>query len=195
MSYTPKTFNPFAPLPASDMNIMAANDASFNDGTGVASLSHAVTAIYNPYKFSVYLSADQTGIADATFTKVQFNTELFDTNSNYDNATNYRYTAPVTGFYQINAYTSLVSSNNTAVAGIISLYKNGVEFIRGDLGNPTVGGDGVVFGGGLSEFIQLTATDYIEIFIYIDTGSGTRLASGSAGSKNNRFSGFLVSRT
>lgn len=35
MAYTPKTFVPFTPVPASDLNDLAANDASFNDGTGI----------------------------------------------------------------------------------------------------------------------------------------------------------------
>jgi hypothetical protein len=44
--------------------------------------------------FFATMSADQTGIPDSTFTKVQFNTERFDTDSAYDATTNYRFTVP-----------------------------------------------------------------------------------------------------
>ena len=52
--------------------------------------------------FSAYLSSGQT-ISNATHTKIQYNTEEWDTNNNYDNATNYRFTPTVAGYYQINA--------------------------------------------------------------------------------------------
>jgi len=42
------------------------------------------------------------GVSVSTWTKVPFDTEEFDTNSNYDNATNYRFTPTVAGYYQAN---------------------------------------------------------------------------------------------
>jgi len=78
--------------------------------------------------FSAYLGSNQS-ISSATFTKVQCNTEEFDTNSNYDNATNYRFTPTVAGYYQVN-----VRTNSTVASTLLicSLYKNGVEFKRGN---------------------------------------------------------------
>lgn len=189
---------------AAKWNIIGTNMSGFNDGTAIATgaiTSSKISGIdksltttdSNPYKFSAYLSADQTGLADATFTKLQCNTELFDTNSNYDNATNYRYTVPVTGYYSLNYRAVLVSSNATGVSGIVSLYINGVEYVRSDLGNPSTGSTANVFAGGSTELVTLTAGDYAEIYVYIDTTSGTRVAA--AGVKNCRFSGYMVSRT
>ena len=48
--------------------------------------------------FSVYLSSTQT-ISNATTTKIQFNAKEFDTNSNFDATTNYRFTPSVAGYY------------------------------------------------------------------------------------------------
>ena len=44
------------------------------------------------------MSADQT-ITDNTLTKVQFDTEIFDTDSKYDHSSNYRFTPTVAGTY------------------------------------------------------------------------------------------------
>ena len=47
----------------------------------------------NTPAFEAYLSARQT-ISDDTTTKIQFNTEVYDDGSGYDNSTNYRFTVP-----------------------------------------------------------------------------------------------------
>jgi hypothetical protein len=48
----------------------------------------------NTSAFMAKLSADQTSVSDDTFTKVQFDSEEFDTDNAYDNSTNYRFTVP-----------------------------------------------------------------------------------------------------
>ena len=50
--------------------------------------------------FSVYCST-ATAIANGTMTKVPLNTEIFDTNNNFDAASNYRFTPTVAGYYQV----------------------------------------------------------------------------------------------
>jgi hypothetical protein len=50
--------------------------------------------------FSVYSTANQV-TATVTYTKIQLNTENFDTNNNFDSTTNYRFTPTVAGYYQI----------------------------------------------------------------------------------------------
>ena len=50
--------------------------------------------------FYAYLSSSQD-VNDSTNTKIQFDTELFDTDNTYDNSTNYRFTPGVAGKYVI----------------------------------------------------------------------------------------------
>ena len=50
--------------------------------------------------FKAYQSSAQT-LANTTFTKISFDTEVFDTASCYDNSTNYRFTPNVAGYYYI----------------------------------------------------------------------------------------------
>lgn len=165
--------------------------ASFVNATHDHSNAAGGGAIANPYKFSVYLAANQTGIVDGVATKVLFDTEAFDTNNNF--ASN-KYTVPVTGYYQINSYLSVAAASNNGVAGNIFLYKNGSELIRG-------GGEYPNFGTGttgqtamyISDIVSLTATDTLEIYASLDVLSGTVTVAG--GSAISRFSGFLVSTT
>ena len=48
--------------------------------------------------FEAFLSSNQT-VTDNTTTKIQFNSEVFDTDNCYDNSTNYRFTPTVAGKY------------------------------------------------------------------------------------------------
>lgn len=52
--------------------------------------------IYNPVKFNAYLSTTATPSA-GTWTKVNLNSTLFDTSSNFNTST-FKFIAPVAGF-------------------------------------------------------------------------------------------------
>jgi hypothetical protein len=64
--------------------------------------------------FSAYQSSGQT-LSSATATKLNFQTEEFDTNNNFDSTTNMRFTPTVAGYYQVNGGLS----NNTGTRFII----------------------------------------------------------------------------
>jgi len=174
---------------AAKWNILGTNDASFNDGTGIAGLyKNLLTVDSNPYKFFVYRNSAQT-LGASGVTKIQFDTELYDTNNNFDSSTNYRYTAPVSGFYQLSA--NFVCNNATA-ANVdigIGIYKNGSRFIHG---NNLLG---VAFPGvHISSIVQLAANDYVEVYGENGNGNTSALFVGNSPIYTH-FSGFLVSRT
>jgi hypothetical protein len=113
--------------------------------------------------FSAYASGSQT-VATSTYTKVQFQTEEFDTNSNYDNATNYRFTPTVAGYYQTGSNIQFTGS----VTGIqLVLYKNGSAFktlyAYGGGTGTNAGSSCLVYCNG--------STDYIEIYAYQGSGA------------------------
>ena len=102
----------------------------------------------------------------ATATKIQLNTEDFDTNSNFDTST-YRFTPTVAGYYQISAGLR-GSAVTTNTATTISIYKNGSSYTS-SLSTSTA----------LAQFSTISAlifmngsTDYIEFYGSV-TGSGT----------------------
>lgn len=143
-----------------------------------------ITTDSNPYKFSAYHNTTQSL---ATATVIGFNTEIFDTNNNYD-GTN-KYTVPVSGFYQVMANVYYQSLN--AAHGSIQLYKNGSSLMKGT-GGIASAADAIF---SFNELVQLTAADYIQIFTEF-TGGGSTTVYGQAGvPRYTRFSAYLVSRT
>ncbi len=141
----------------------------------------------------VSLSADQT-FSDATTTKVQFNTEAFDTDSMYDNSTNYRITIPSgkAGKYYIEASVfvdaSAVSNLNR---DILYIYKNGsfvIQSFQDFRNNPSQ-----KINVNVSAIMDLAVGDYIEIFGYGDTtNSGTGIFRGDTSVSESWFQGFRI---
>ena len=79
----------------------------------------------NTPAFEAFLSSDQT-ISNNTNTKIQFNTEVYDTASAYDNSSNYRFTPQTAGKYFAYSKIRVQSSNNNNLkTTAIYLYKNG----------------------------------------------------------------------
>jgi hypothetical protein len=94
-------------------SIENASIAQVDLATGVAGTGPA---------FSAYQNATQN-VTTGTWTKVQLNTEDFDTANCFDSTTNYRFTPNVAGYYQINAEVRVNGTSITLGAGAI--YKNG----------------------------------------------------------------------
>lgn len=162
-------------------------------GTGLTVSAGTVTApngslsskvLTNPYKFSATLST-ATNTGNAAFAKVPFNVKDFDTGSNYDNVTNFRFTAPIAGFYFFNARVSTTGSLTVLIA---SLYRNGVEHSRGVDTRISVAAS---LGSTVSSLIQLAASDYIEVFSYGSAATAIDVLTPRA----TYFQSFLVSNT
>jgi hypothetical protein len=105
-----------------------------------------------------------TTISSATFTKVAFNVENWDTNNCYDNATNYRFTPTVAGYYMVTA--SVDAGNSTSASRNISaIYKNGSAY---RYGNNLATAVNNTFNTTVSSLVYLNgSTDYIELYVYI----------------------------
>ena len=81
--------------------ITAGTMATARLGSGTASSStflrgdqtYAAAGGENTPSFCAFLSADQS-VSASTNVKIQFNTEVFDTDNAYDNSSNYRFTVP-----------------------------------------------------------------------------------------------------
>ena len=156
--------------------------ATLPDATGTVMVSG------NQPAFSAYLSAGQN-ITTNTFTKVACNTEEFDTASAYDNATNYRFTPQVAGYYQVNG--SICVSATTIDGAALAIYKNGSTFKWGNyITRPAAIGDLDLVVGAL---IYLNgSTDYIELYGYI-SGTGTcTISVAVSGQARDYFQAVLV---
>lgn len=143
--------------------------------TGTAMVSGNMPA------FSVYSSSYASASAN-TWTKITWNTEDFDTNSNFASST---FTPTVAGYYQVNASIEFVA---IGVAGNIQMafYKTGSRFIDGSrLQIPA----GTNFQTSMSALIYCNgSTDTIEV--YGQQSSGTMNIGSN--SSTFKFTGCLV---
>jgi hypothetical protein len=160
----------------------------FGDGTGALNVQqNGVTlGIYgNIPAFKVGRSSNQSFTLN-TWTKIQFNSEAFDTNNNYDNVTNYRFQPTIAGYYQLQAYTLIQGTGITFVA--MEIYKNGTNtnVSLGEYGSIASQSSWGTRVSGL-DFANGT-TDYYEVFAYATATSPYFTSPIYA----TNFSGFLV---
>ena len=137
--------------------------------------------------FRAHLNANQTGVSDATFTKVQFNDEDWDTHGYYDNSTNYRFTPLIAGYY---LFAATVGYSGTSISQTaISVYKNGSAYQAGD-------NDFYSYTSNVVGLVQMNgSSDYIEVYAYANVSSGTVTFLGSADSRYTNFTATLQVRT
>ena len=164
------------PATAGAVNSTYLTDASVTQaklGTGVAG---------NGPAFSAYASATQS-ITNNTATKIVYDVEVFDTNSNF--ASN-RFTPTVAGYYQINA--GLFCAGAGSGGNVFSLYKSGSEYVQ--LTRTLLSGAFNVFSNGSCLVYCNGSTDYLEI--YTTQNSGGTLVMGNGSSNGCWFNGCLV---
>lgn len=130
--------------------------------------------------FSAYSSVGTT-VSASTWTKLNFNTEEFDTANAFDSTTNFRFTPQVAGYYQINA---AWQSNAITGNAYIAIYKNGSIYKFGSvMAAGTVGCEPVV-----SSLVLLNgSTDYVEIYAFSSIS-----ASATAQAQNTYVNGCLA---
>ena len=114
--------------------------------------------------FRAFRSSNQS-ISSNTFTKVQFNSEVWDTNNAYDNTTNYRFQPAVAGYYLV-SWSGGNAGSNTPTYTSFRLFKNGSADTEGASSsgvNAVLVNTSMVYLNG--------STDYIEIYAYITAAS------------------------
>jgi len=118
-------------------------------------------------------SGNQSSIADNAWTKLEFNTDVDDPDSNFDTSNN-RYIAPADGRYYFSATANLWGYIGNVQS---KFYKNG------SAQNDTFFIDNAAYSGNQYEFtvrsvgiFDLSANDYIEFYVKSNTNSGTTVA-------------------
>jgi hypothetical protein len=134
-----------------------------------------VTTPYVP-AFSMYSSINQNGASVVPFGGTKFN------NGSYYDTTNYRFTAPVAGYYMFSTYDNY-SGINTGNAMYVYFRKNGSQ-VGSYMYWASPSGNWTLIGG--SELIQLAAGDYVDVY------NGIANMHPDLGSNWGSFSGYLV---
>ena len=173
--------------------ILKVGEITTSSGSGNITIGSGVTLNSNTPAWFVNLSADQTGVTDNVATKVQFNSEEFDTDSIYDNSTNYRLTIPSgkAGKYQIEANVFVEHNASTLNRAIAYIYKNGSAFASTflDFRNNPIQKSNVI----VSAIMDLSAGDYIEIFGFGDSTDSANVAfKGDSTTRESWFQGYRI---
>ena len=105
--------------------------------------------------------ASSQSITSGVATKVQLATEDFDTGGYFDNATNYRFTPLIAGYYQING--SVYGTGSSLTTIIATIKKNGTDaaasFITvGATGDLKLSTSVLVFLNGTTDYVELWGT-------------------------------------
>jgi len=138
----------------------------------------SVATLYNPYKFSVYRAAAYTTVADA-FTLLPFDTVNYDSGSNFSTSTDV-FTAPVAGFYRFDGN---IQFSEPVPRSFLSIYVNGVEYMRGPDNQSTNAGNNITI------TMELAVNDTVSLYYYVTS------AVALTNSQFTQFSGQLVSAT
>jgi hypothetical protein len=115
-------------ISSADSSAIQIND-SVNVGGTLTAASIAINgkqAVNGP-AFSAYANSSTQTITNGSQQKVLFQTEEFDTNSNFASST---FTPTVAGYYQLNAEVRLDGASGTGEMMIV-IWKNGAEYKRG----------------------------------------------------------------
>lgn len=142
---------------------MAAYGATTAQAAAIALNTATIAAIAATTAAAISSSTHSIGLA--TYTKLQFNSEVYDLGNNYDPAL-YRFTAPAAGMYAVNCQAQF--TKGTPVIGeyvFITIYKNGVLLWNGKpvyIYNTTY----PTQCANIDMHVKLALNDYIEIFGY-----------------------------
>lgn len=123
-----------------------------NNSTEVAKLAVGTLAGNGP-AFSAYLGTNQA-LSSSTLTKVQINTEVYDTAGCFDTTT-YRFTPNVAGYY---VFTGATYYNNGGTSIATSIYKNGASISQMYASNYGPSATVITYMNG--------STDYVELYAY-----------------------------
>ena len=152
---------------ATDANSLYIDDGSTWQSAGNAMMDNRV---------STYMSDDQT-IAANTTNKLRFDTARYDPKSLFD-STNYKITVPDPGLYLVNVFVSDISNTDTRYKHLY-LYKNGSRIFHVRNFMAYIGTQDI------TAILNLAANDYLETYIFNDSGDNTLTIYG--GSSLTRF--------
>ncbi len=175
-------------IKANQLQDFGGNSIITSDGSGTVTVNSA--AMKMTPAFEAYLSSAQS-VSDATETKVQCDTEVFDSDNCYDNSTNYRFTPTVAGKYFV--YVNLLgkaSGDNLLASQIATIKKNGSEYAASNTQFYTnYEKQHTIM---ISHIIDMNgSSDYVEFFGYVNITSGSATFSVDS-PKANVFGAYKI---
>jgi hypothetical protein len=145
----------------------------FTGGAGDVIWLDQIVLIGAKQAFFAYRSSAQS-VNSSAWTKVLFNTTLFDNGGDYDFTTNRRYDVAQDGKYSFKSRVSIDSLPDQDTF-LIAYYVNGVRTERGNsIHQSGAGALGIV----VTAEIDLVVGDYVEVFVWQNSGGALNLRIG-----------------
>jgi len=143
--------------------------------------------------FSATRNSSQT-LNDDAITKIQYDVELVDSDSKYDNSTNYRFTPAVAGTYLI-IHRAFCNKGSDSTINSMSayIYKNGSSFgysATNFAANPVRASNMTN-----TVIMDLDGDDYVEAYAHCNTTGGTVNLESSTAAPLSVFMGFKLATT
>ena len=190
---TIKTTN-IEPIADNGTVTLGSSGDTFTLGSGVVQRNLMYPAFY------AYRSSNQS-ISSATVTKIEVNTEVFDTDSCYDNSSNYRFTPNKAGKYFFYASCRGDAGSDNLNNMAVQIKKNGSD-----------DGTGGATGGGMiaqynnaapNKFDNMSinvsgvldmngSSDYVELYVSISDSSSTPTVIGNGNQKYTAFGAYRI---
>ena len=137
----------------------------------------AATGHNYPAFLAEFANSTEQAISANTETKVQYTEEVFDTDSKYDNSTNYRFTPGVAGKYFMFASIATTTSNDMDTLRI-AIRKNGTEIRSFNNVNRNKQS------ASISVIVESNTTDYFEIYCELSLAKNLGNSFGNNGDAN-----------
>ena len=146
-----------------------------------ATLSVSGTASGHNYPMFQAVRTSNQSTTSSSFTKIQFDTENFDTGGYFDNTTNYRFTPLVAGKYFVYVSVRIHDDANDLLQYGLKIEKNGTQ-IKENYNKGTANERGEVT---METIIDMNgSTDYLEFYSWQVAGSGNPTIVSDAGNKS-----------
>ena len=139
--------------------------------------------------FYATLSASQT-ITKGANTKVQINTELYDSDGCYDNSTNYRFTPTTAGKYFVFGKIGFNNNQTNGSTPFAYIKKNGSNYAVSGFSNGNSFG---VNQADVSTIVEMNgSSDYVELYGDYDGGTATYSFLGNASYGRCYFGAYRI---
>jgi len=129
-------------------------------------------AISNQSRCCVVREGSTQAIPSGEWTKVQLNTEKFDQLSEFDSSVNYRFTASEAGYYVVCFSAGLRPGIGVGKKVIVQLKLNNTSPMAMTMLHSSVND---YIGGGNSIVTYLSANDYLELWVYHNSGADVNI--------------------
>ena len=157
-------------------------------GSGSITIPSGVTLKNNTPAFMAYQSSGSTTISSNTETKVQFNTEVFDTDNTFSSN---RFTPGVEGKYFLSAQVLCLAGTDNLTEAEFYIKKNGSTKTKTSFNFTNNRASVVSPVISITDEVDLT-TDYYEIYVAINDSSGSPSYGGDSTSFRTYFTGYRI---